>query len=152
MKGWRLLVASAALVSLVAQPVAVRAEEPVESAGWGVLAVFANVGYMPAKTIYALMGGLTGGLAFLCTGGDLDTASSIWEPSLGGTYVLTPGMIRGEDQILFAGPSSATERSTGQSATDPGTTEEQLGEGSAPDVIDDGSRSRGRNEEALPAS
>jgi hypothetical protein len=141
------LVASAALVSLLAAPAAVRAEEPAESAGWGVLAVFANVGYMPAKTIYALMGGLTGGLAFVCTGGDLETASSVWEPSLGGTYVLTPSMIRGEDPILFAGGSA-----DGQTTTDQAASGAQVGEGDAPDVIDtDDVRTR-RNEEALPAS
>ena len=147
MMGWRSLVTSAALVSMLAAPAAVRAEEPAESAGWGVLAVFANVGYMPVKTVYALMGGLTGGLAFACTGGDLETASSVWEPSLGGTYVLTPSMIRGEDSILFAGDSAGAQSTTGQAPAG-----EQVGEGDAPDVIDSDTGTRSRNEEALPAS
>lgn len=106
MKGWRLLVAAAAVTAAVSMPRPALAEEYPESAGWGVLAVIANLGYMPVKTTYAVLGGLTGGLAYVCTGGSYDTASSIWEMSLGGTYVLTPAMIRGEDPIAFAGASS----------------------------------------------
>jgi hypothetical protein len=105
MKGWRLVVAAAAVSLGLAVPGVARAEEYPESAGWGVLAVFANLGYMPVKTVYALFGGLTGGLAYVCTAGSYDTASTIWEMSLGGTYVLTPAMIRGEEAIAFAGPA-----------------------------------------------
>jgi hypothetical protein len=146
MKGWRSLVASAALASIVAAPGVARAEEPVESAGWGVLAVLGNLVYMPAKTVYALVGGLTGGLAYVCTIGSLETASEIWDPSLGGTYVLTPAMIRGEQPIQFVGGSGESSSDDGRARSD-----EQIGEGDAPEPIDT-ERSRSRNEEALPAS
>ena len=62
-----------------------------------------NLVYMPAKLVYAGLGGLTGGLALGLTGGDMSTAESIWEPSLGGDYFLTPSMVQGEDPISFAG-------------------------------------------------
>jgi hypothetical protein len=74
-------------------------------AGYGALAVAANLFYMPAKVVYALLGGLTGGLAYCLTVGDLDTAESVWSPSLGGTYVVTPAMLRGDQPVLFSGPS-----------------------------------------------
>ena len=74
-------------------------------AGYGVLAVFANIFYMPAKVVYATVGGLTGSLAYLCTVGDFDTAQSIWSPSLGGTYVITPAMLHSDEPILFSGTS-----------------------------------------------
>jgi hypothetical protein len=74
-----------------------------DDAGWGALAVLGNVVYMPVKITYAALGGLTGGLAFAFTGGDLETAERIWVASLGGTYVLTPPMLRGEAPIAFAG-------------------------------------------------
>ena len=61
MKGWRTLVVAAAVAATLGAPRAVRAEDYPNQAGWGVLAVLANVGYMPAKMIYALTGGLTGG-------------------------------------------------------------------------------------------
>jgi hypothetical protein len=118
MKGWRLVVAVAAVTASIAIPRQAKAEEYPENAGWGVLAVIANIGYMPVKTTYAVLGGLTGGLAYVCTGGSYDTASNIWSMSMGGTYVLTPAMIRGEDPIAFAGAASEAESTTTSETTD----------------------------------
>ena len=133
MMGWRLLVAAAVVAASLGMPRAARAEYQ-DEAGWGVLSVIANVGYMPAKTIYALMGGLTGGLAYVCTGGSYDTASTIWEMSLGGTYALTPRMLRGEDRIAFAGGGSQDQAVVAEAPAP----EEQT--------------TSGRVEESLPAS
>ena len=106
MMRWRKFVAGAALAATLVMPNVARAEQYPENAGWGVLAVIANIGYMPVKTVYAVVGGLTGGFAYACTGGNYETASNIWSMSLGGTYVLSPAMIRGEEPIYFAGGPS----------------------------------------------
>jgi ABC-type enterochelin transport system permease subunit len=74
-------------------------------AGYGTLAVFANILYMPAKMVYATVGTLTGGLAYLLTVGDTDTANKVLSPSLGGSYVITPAMLEGNEPLLFSGPS-----------------------------------------------
>lgn len=102
MMGWRSMVAGAVLAAALAVPQAARAEF-LEDAGWGTLTVLSNVFYMPAKVLYATTGGITGGFAYGLTGGDYETANEVWVPAMGGTYVLTPGMIRGEDSIAFAG-------------------------------------------------
>jgi hypothetical protein len=128
------LVAAAALAGSLALPNVTWAEEYPESAGWGVLAVIANIGYMPVKTVYAVIGGLTGGFAYACTAGNYETASNIWSMSLGGTYVLSPAMIRGEEPIYFAGGPSE----------DSAVTE-------APSS-DDVQSNRGRQDEGLPSS
>jgi hypothetical protein len=73
--------------------------------GWGTLAMGANLLYMPAKLVYVLLGGMTGGLAYLMTFGDEDAARLVWSPSLGGTYVITPAMVRGHESILYSGES-----------------------------------------------
>jgi hypothetical protein len=78
-------------------------------AGYGVVAVIANVLYMPAKTVYATVGLVTGSLAYIVTVGDSDTAQKVWSPSLGGSYVVTPGMLHGDEPILFNGPSYAND-------------------------------------------
>ena len=105
-----------------------------EDAGWGSLTVLTNVIYMPAKITYAVVGGLTGGIAFALTGGDLKTAETVWVTSMGGTYVVTPRMLQGEDPIAFAGTPGGDEN-TGSTA-DTGTTqplhEQTLGTGSEP--------------------
>jgi hypothetical protein len=80
-----------------------------EDAGWGALTVLSNIVYMPAKLVYATLGGVTGGLALGLTGGDMETAETVWVTTMGGTYVITPNMLRGEESIAFAGtPSSGT--------------------------------------------
>lgn len=73
--------------------------------GWGAAAVGVNLLYMPAKLAYAAVGGLIGGLAYAVTWGDTDAVQKVWSPSLGGTYVVTPGMLQGESPILFLGES-----------------------------------------------
>jgi hypothetical protein len=128
----RMWLAAAAVASSLCVSQVVRAEEYPESAGWGALAVGANLGYVPAKTLYAVLGGLTGGFAYAFTGGDYETASNVWERSLGGTYVLTPSMVRGEDPVVFVGPSSEH----------PGYASESAGAAHGPDRV----------EESLPAS
>jgi hypothetical protein len=72
-------------------------------AGVGLVTVGANLGYIPAKLIYAAVGGVTGGLAFAVTGANYQVAERIWTPSLGGNYVLTTDHIRGREPIYFSG-------------------------------------------------
>jgi hypothetical protein len=96
-----------------------------EDAGWGALTVLTNVIYMPAKLVYATLGGITGGLAFALTGGDTQTAETVWVTTMGGTYVVTPNMLRGEDTIAFSGTQTTT---TTAETGDPAPLEEsQLG-------------------------
>jgi hypothetical protein len=102
MKGWRTLVVAATLVASVAVARPARAAA-LEEAGWGSLTVLTNVLYMPAKLIYSALGGLTGGLAFALTGGDMNPAETVWVTTMSGTYVVTPSMLRGEEAIAFVG-------------------------------------------------
>ena len=124
MTRWRLVMAGLTACAMVAaQPVLVGAEGPTRddvsafensgsssdtwaAVGWGALTGLSNLVYVPAKLVYASLGGLTGGLALGLTGGDMNTAQAIWEPSLGGDYFLTPQMVQGEDSISFAGAPS----------------------------------------------
>lgn len=123
--GWRSMVAGAVLAASLVAPQAARAEF-LEDAGWGTLTVLSNVFYMPAKVIYATTGGITGGFAYGLTGGDLDTANEVWVPAMGGTYVLTPSMIRGEDAISFAGmPDDVGSSGATETRSDTSTLSEQ---------------------------
>jgi hypothetical protein len=71
--------------------------------GLGVGAIFTNVIYMPTKFVYSTLGGITGGFAYVLTGLRMDIAKGIWVPSMGGTYVVSPSMLKGEDPIYFSG-------------------------------------------------
>jgi hypothetical protein len=113
---WRNLAAAFTLVATFSVSAPARAGY-LDDAGWGALTAVANLGYMPAKLVYSMMGGLTGGLAYAATAGDLETAQNVWTTSMGGTYVLTPRMMQGHDPIAFAyypaaRPTTATAAAT----------------------------------------
>jgi hypothetical protein len=105
MKGWRNVVAAVVLVGgfAVARPAQAGY---LEDAGWGGLTVLSNILYMPLKLVYATAGGVTGGLAWGLTLGDLNTAETIWVTSMGGTYVVTARMLQGQDDLAFSGTPS----------------------------------------------
>jgi hypothetical protein len=87
-------------------PMGARAEDgrrAGKDAGVGVATVAANVVYIPAKLLYAGAGGLTGLLAYGLTLGSRETATEIWVPSIGGDYVLTSDMVRGQQKFHFSG-------------------------------------------------
>ena len=73
--------------------------------GYGAGSLATNILYIPAKLVYALFGGIVGGGAWCLTGGNTQTANTIWRSSLGGDYVVTPDMLAGKEPIHFSGPT-----------------------------------------------
>jgi hypothetical protein len=71
--------------------------------GIGVVTALANVVYMPVKVVYGVMGGVTGGFAYVLSGANRDVAEGVWVPSLGGDYVLTTDHMTGREQVHFNG-------------------------------------------------
>ena len=96
-----------------------------EDAGWGALTVLTNAVYMPAKLVYATLGAVTGGFAYALTDGDLTTAETVWVTTMGGTYVVTPPMLQGEDPIAFSGTPGESPANADASST-PGLEERDL--------------------------
>ncbi len=113
-------VLAATLVSLC-NPIVVRAAESSaqseppaqpsvgEDLGYGVGSVLANVFYMPAKIVYAGLGLVGGGLGYVLSGGNAETATSILDPAIRGNYVVTPSHLKGEEPLLFVGPIHSSE-------------------------------------------
>ena len=88
---------------LLSAPVTVSADY-VEDAGIGTATVAANVFYIPAKLAYATLGGITGSLAYVLTGANYRVAERVWNPALGGDYILSRDHIRGQETIYFSAP------------------------------------------------
>ena len=124
-KGWRTVVGAVAIATALASPRPAAAAY-LEDAGWGTLTVVTNLVYMPAKIVYATLGGLTGGFALALTGGDMPTAETVWVTSMGGNYVVTPGMLRGEEVLAFTGTPGASPTAAA-AADNRGLEEQQLG-------------------------
>ncbi len=79
------------------------AESTGAQAGMGAAVFFTNLLYMPAKFVYAILGGVVGGLAYPLSGMDDKVAKRIWDASLRGTYVITPDHLRGDKPVRFLG-------------------------------------------------
>jgi hypothetical protein len=102
------IVAAALAVTLASAPMAAQAresnsKEASSDFGIGVVAVLANVVYMPVKLVYGILGGVTGCFAYVLSGANEDVAAGVWVPSLGGDYVLTTDMMTGRDPVHFNG-------------------------------------------------
>jgi hypothetical protein len=94
------------MVGALALPAAALAEDTRQAgrdASIGLAAVVANIFYIPAKVGYAAVGGLTGGLTYALTGGNLAAAEKVWVASGGGDYVLSPNHLQGQEKIQFSG-------------------------------------------------
>ncbi|MEE9550776.1 MAG: hypothetical protein V3W08_10325 [Candidatus Binatia bacterium] len=80
-------------------------QQPVQDFGWGVGSVLASALYSPFKLTYAGLGLITGGLGFILSGGRPDVANNIIYPAIQGDYVITPSHLKGEEPVIFLGPS-----------------------------------------------
>jgi hypothetical protein len=85
--------------------------------GYGAGSLATNILYIPAKLVYAIFGGIVGGGAWCLTGGNTQTANTIWRSSLGGDYVVTPDMLAGKEPIHFSGPTDTAPLPPDSSAT-----------------------------------
>ena len=104
----RVAAAAAALAVMSCAASEARADDvrrATSEAGIGLTQAVANLVYIPAKIGYAAIGGVTGGLGYVLTGGNRDVANRVWVSSIGGDYVLSRGQIKGEERINFAGQS-----------------------------------------------
>jgi hypothetical protein len=91
-----------------------------DSVGFGIGAALCSIVYGPAKIVYALLGSVIGGAAWVVTGGDADASTPIFEAALYGDYVVTPDVLRGERPLEFVGrsPDSAGEEKVASPPSD----------------------------------
>ena len=92
--------------------------------GIGLVAVLANVVYMPVKVVYGVLGGVTGCFAYVLSGANRDVADGVWVPSLGGDYVLTTGMMTGREPVHFNGVRDTAPGRGDSDSDDDGDSEE----------------------------
>jgi hypothetical protein len=84
------------------------AEEPrerntISTYGLGLGSVLCSLVYGPVKVVYATLGTIVGGTAWVLTGGRGDVAREIIEPSVRGDYIVTPKHLTFEEPLAFTG-------------------------------------------------
>ena len=102
----RAVLLGAALASLVlAPPAPARAEErwAVTEFGLGTTCAVLNLAYGPVKIVFAVLGAVTGTLAYGLSGGDRDVARAIYQPSLRGDYMIRPENLTRDEPLHFYG-------------------------------------------------
>ena len=95
--------------------------EATESQGaLGVAAALLTIPYSVFKVVFALSGGIVGGLAYVFSGADEKIAKKVWDVSVRGTYVITPDHLKGNKAVRFLGvppeEEAASELPPGKSA------------------------------------
>ena len=90
---------------VAAQPAAAEHSETSEnpSLGLQIASSALSILYTPFKVVYAGLGGIFGGFAYVLSGGNEEVAHSVWDASLGGTYWLTPDHLQGNEPVRFFG-------------------------------------------------
>lgn len=73
------------------------------SAGLQAAAGISNFVYFPLKLVFAIGGGVVGGLTYVFSGGNEEATKSVWTTSFYGTYILTPDHLQGNRPIRFLG-------------------------------------------------
>jgi len=73
-------------------------ETGIQVAAWAL-----TVPYIIGKGAFALGGAVVGGLGYLFSGGNADTAKAVWTKSIYGTYIIRPAHLRGEEPVHFLG-------------------------------------------------
>ena len=101
-----------------AVPLAARADEAPERNiflhyGLGVGAVLCTLVYGPVKVVYATLGSLTGGVAWLLTGGRTDVPREIIQPAVRGDYIVTPENLTFNQPLQFVGREHALDKTSG---------------------------------------
>jgi len=68
-----------------------------------------TVPYILGKGAFALGGAVVGGLGYAFSGGNSDTAKTVWTKSIYGTYIIRPAHLRGEEPVYFLGKSDESQ-------------------------------------------
>ena len=91
------------------------------ASGAGMLAMagLSTLLYFPLKAVFAIGGGIVGGLTYVFTAGDEQAAKRVWNTSLYGTYIITPDHLQGNRPIRFLGVADSNDAPVPPPAPEP---------------------------------
>jgi hypothetical protein len=95
------LVLGLALLASIVATDAHAADSAANEAAYGAGSVLGTLLYAPLKTSFCVVGGVTSGLTLPF--GGTRTAGSVASAACGGTWAITPGVLKGTEPVRFIG-------------------------------------------------
>lgn len=74
-------------------------ENPLKKFGVGMGSGILSLMYTPVKLGVSMAGGIVGGLAYPLSGMNANVSKTIWKKALGGNYVISDEVLRGEKRL-----------------------------------------------------
>ena len=78
-----------------------------------------TIPYIAAKSAFALTGAIVGGVGYVFSGGNQDTAKAVWTTSICGTYIIRPAHLRGQEPVDFLGKTNETQSESSRPSPQP---------------------------------
>jgi hypothetical protein len=72
-----------------------------EQAGYGAGSFLGSLVYTPVKGVFCILGGIGSGAAFVA--GGTDAAAKVAGSACGGTWLITPSVLKGKEELRFIG-------------------------------------------------
>ena len=97
------LAAAVVIATLLAAPQAGAQESLTNDIGMGIASGVCTLIYTPFKILYAAGGTLVGGLVYIWSVGDIESAQRVLRITAGGDYVVSPEHLRGLRVLQVSG-------------------------------------------------
>lgn len=101
---YRAILALAASLAVAGGAAPAAADSAAQDVAYGAGSVLGTLVYAPFKATFCILGGITSGFAFPFAGAD--TAGKVATAGCGGTWAITPGVLKGNEQVKFVGGQS----------------------------------------------
>ena len=95
------ILALAASLAVVGWAAPAAADSAAQDVAYGAGSVLGTAVYAPFKATFCILGGITSGFTFPFAGAD--TAVRVAAAGCGGTWAITPGVLKGRERVKFVG-------------------------------------------------
>ena len=93
--------ALAASLAIVGPAAPAAADSAAQDVAYGTGSVLGTLIYAPFKATFCILGGVTSGFTFPFAGAD--TAGRVATAGCGGTWAITPAVLKGQEHVKFVG-------------------------------------------------
>lgn len=95
----------AAVLTVAGGATGAAADSAAQDTAYGAGSVLGTLVYAPFKATFCILGGVTSGFTFPFAGAE--TAGKVATAGCGGTWAITPGVLKGQEHVRFVGGQPA---------------------------------------------